>query len=397
MNHSPCAQAKDMNDAKAAEHGRSRHEGYKHFQHNRLQPAPLFFTKDSHPLPILDIYQGRSAFLIASGPSFKLIDQSRLRQPGIITMGLNNSAKTFRPNMWTSVDSPTNWIRSIWLDPAIQKFVPLSHVNKKLFDSNNWKMTNQTVGDCPNVIYFKRNEHFQARQFLTEDCFNWGNSGKNGGGRSVMLLAIRILYVLGFRKVYLLGCDFNMSPDAKYHFDQDRHRGSIKGNQSTYQKLNEWFKELRPLFEKEDYHVFNCNPESNLKAFKFISFEEAHDEALSHLDHIDVANERTRGLYDTDLREKEEGVGREMTWIRVNAPRGLKRCKYCGKKCFRASSDERFRDKVDILADCEHSRKKLWKKVPGGYNGDLKDVSTGLLPEAEAVANWNARFGKDGK
>lgn len=393
MTNSPVAVMRDEPDDKQAEHGRERHEGFRIYKHSFQQPAPLFFTQDSHPLWLGDIYRGRSAFLIASGPSFAALDHSKLRQPGIVTLGLNNSPRTFRPNMWCSVDSPDHWIRSIWEDPLIQKFVPLSHAKKRIFDSNRWQFTGEKVADCPNVVYYKRNEHFQAKQFLWEDCFNWGNHKDHGGGRSVMLPAIRILFTLGFRRAYLLGVDFNMTPQTTYHFDQRRHPGSVAGNNSTYQKLNQWFKELRPLFERENFTVLNCNRDSGLKAFDYISFDEAVKEAR-----IEAAgNERTRNLYDTETREKEEGVGKDLTWYRVNAPKGVKKCRYCRKKCVRASADEREGGKVQLLTNCEQSRKALWQKKGKRYVGNLKDVGTLLLSVEEAVADFNKRFGRDEK
>lgn len=306
----PVANTKDQNDAKIAEWGRARHDGYRKFKHGFLQPAPLFFTQDHHPLPLADIYRGRSAFLICSGPSFGALDHSHLNKPGILTMGLNNSPRTFRPKMWTSVDSPDHWIRSIWLDPTIMKFVPISHAAKPIFNSDEWRFMDLRCGDCPNVVYYKRNEHFQAKQFLWEDSFNWGNHKKHGGGRSIMLPAIRMLFTLGIRRVYLLGADFTMSREQKYHFEQDRHRGSIRGNNDTYQKLDKWFKELRPLFEAQDFRVFNCNPNSGLKAFDFIDYKDALGEAFSHMDGVDITHERTRGLYETKFEDKQKGVGK---------------------------------------------------------------------------------------
>lgn len=397
MNTVPRSDRKDAGDEKQAEHGLKRHEGRQRHNHRFLQPAPLFFTEDKHPLHLVDMFRGRSAFLICSGPSFLGLDHTKLRQPGIVTMGLNNSPRTFRPNLWTSVDSPDHWVKSIWLDPTIMKFVPLSHTEKRIFDSDKWAYPGLKVADCPNIIYYKRNEHFQARQWLWEDTFNWGNHKDYGGGRSIMLAAIRILFVLGFRRVYLLGCDFNMSPESKYHFDQGRHKGAIHGNNDTYRKLNGWFKELRPLFEKEGFHVLNCNPNSGLKSFDFISFEDAIHEAMSHFHFTDVTKERTRGLYDTETREKEEGIGREPTWVRLNNPRGLKRCRYCGKKCWRVSGFEDQPGKCQIRMGCEKSRQKLWQKKGNRYHGDLADVGTALLPEAEAVGEFNRRFGQEDK
>jgi len=306
----PAAEAKDENDAKLASWGRTRHEGYRKFKHAFTQPPPMFFTQDHHPLWLGDIYRGRSAFLICGGPSFGKLDHAPLARPGVVTMSVNNSVRTFRPNMWVSVDSPDHWIRSVWLDPTIMKWVPISHSPKKIFNSDSWTFMDLRVGDCPNIVYYKRNEHFQAKQFLWEDCFNWGNHKKFGGGRTVMLPAIRILYILGFRRVYLLGCDLNMSDTYGYHFDQDRHKGSVKGNNETYEKLKGWFKELRPLFEQQDFHVFNCNTESSLKAFDFISYEDALEDFDSQMDFVDVNVERTKGLYETKTEEKEKGVGK---------------------------------------------------------------------------------------
>jgi hypothetical protein len=307
---SPVADFKDKNDDRIARWGRARDDGYRKFRHNFMQPAPMFFTQDHHPLQICDTYRGRSAFLICGGPSFGKLDHAKLRQPGVLTMGLNNSVKTFRPNMHCSVDSPDHWVRSVWLDPTIQKFVPIDHAKKQVFNSDKWEFMNLRVGDCPNVVYYKRNEKFNAKQFLYEDCFNWGCHSKHGGGRSVMLVAVRVMFLLGIRRLYLLGADFNMSKESKYHFDQDRHKGSIKGNNSTYEKLNRWFAELRPLFEANGYDVFNCNPESKLLAFKSISFDDAVEETLSHFDYCDVENERTRGLYETKTDDKKKGVGK---------------------------------------------------------------------------------------
>lgn len=390
----PISRNRDANDETEARHGRARHEGHRINRFNAVQSPPLLFNKDKLPLFIADSFCGRSVFLIASGPSFLALDHTKLRQPGIVTMGLNNSARTFRPNLWTSVDSPDHWLKSIWLDPSIQKFVPLSHVEKKIFDSDAWRHLDVTVGDCPNVVFYKRNEHFQAKQWLWEDTINWGNHKDHGGGRSIMLAAIRILFILGFRRVYLLGCDFNMSPEAKYHFEQDRNKGSVRGNQETYAKLNQWFTQLRPLFEREDFNVLNCNPQSNLKAFDFIGFDDAINEALSHFRFTDVTKERTRGLYETETREKEEGTGRDPNWYRPNGPRGLKRCRFCGKKCAKPGAYQNQPGKIELICGCEKARQKVWKRKDGKYHGNLKDIGTALLPEAEAVADWNARFGR---
>jgi hypothetical protein len=154
------------------------------------------------------------------------------------------------------------------------------------------------VGDCPNVIGYCRNEKFHAPRFLTENSLNWGNHKDHGGGRSVMLPSLRICHLLGFRKVYLLGCDMKMSENYTYHFDENRSPGAVRCNMSTYDRLkNEYLPALKPVFDADGFQVFNCNPDSELKCFPFISFEDAIKEATVNLG--DIENERVWGMYST--------------------------------------------------------------------------------------------------
>ena len=304
----PKSSTPDNNDAKTQKWGRERHEGFKIGRW--MQAPPMLFTRDHHPMWMGDMYRGRSAYLILGGPSFSNLDQDKLKQPGLLTMGVNNSPRSFRPHMWTSVDSPSHFIKSIWLDPTIQKFVPICNAGKRLFDGEKWEFMDMVVGDCPNVVYYKRNEHFKHRQFLWEDCFNWGDHKKHGGGRSIMLVAIRLLFHMGIRKLYLLGADFKMDENSGYHFDQSRAAGSVRGNNSTYRKLNDRFTRLRPEFEKNDFQVFNCNPDSGLTAFDYVEYDTAIRRGLAEFGNIDIQNERTEGLYNVKDEDKKKGIGK---------------------------------------------------------------------------------------
>lgn len=305
----------DANDLARLRQGRVRHEGFDIGQY--VQSVPMLFTRDGHNMWLGDHYRGGHAFLILGGPSFgELLKESFefkgknrttseiLDYPGHITMSVNNSVRTYRPNLWACVDSPSHFIKSIWLDPKIQKFVPFCHTEKTLFDNETWKETDIKVGDCPNVLYYRRNEHFQDKQFMHEDTFNWGNHKNHGGGRSVMLVAFRMLYYLGIRNVYLLGCDFNMDDDSKYHFEQDRTKGSQNGNMSTYSKLKKRFADLKPQLDELGYNVWNCNPDSKLDVFPHMSFIDAARKASANMPLIET--ERTVGLYDKDASEKKE-------------------------------------------------------------------------------------------
>jgi hypothetical protein len=241
---------------------------------------------------------------VLNGPSLVSgdYDLSKLNSPGVITYGVNNGPSTFRPTFWSCVDDPGRFLKSIWLDPRITKFVPHAHAEKPIFDNETWNEMREDgrrvlVGECPNCVFFHRNEKFVANRWLFEDKINWGNHKDYGGCRTVMLPALRILFLLGFRKVYLLGADFTMTEEYAYHFDEKREKGAVNCNMKTYKRMrDEYFPKLKPFFKEEGFEVYNCNPDSGLKdTFDFISFDDAISECTGKLGN--VPNERTWGMY----------------------------------------------------------------------------------------------------
>lgn len=294
---------KDENDQRALRHGRERHIGFS-FESEYNQYMPFFYSSEGNvDYATVGNYRGSHAFLICGGPSFGELDHSKLKS--CLTMALNNSPKTYRPNMWTCVDQPSRFLKSIWLDPKIQKFVPFDHTDSDLWDntreswgplySNVEKQKVMKVAQCPNILFYRRNEKFEPSRWLYEYTFNWGDHSKWGGGRSVMLVALKLLYVLGIRNVYLLGCDLIMDETHKYHFEEHRDKGAQRGNMSTYKKMIEvYFPQLKPHFDAAGFKVYNCNQASRLQVFPHMPYEEAIKKATAHLS---IDTEISCGMY----------------------------------------------------------------------------------------------------
>jgi len=275
------------------------------------EPVPFFYTRAGAVLALEGQYRGGHAFLMANGPSVAALDLDPLHRRWVMT--LNNGARTFRGNANCTVDEPSRFSLSMWLDPTILKFAPMSHFEKSLWDNRlvhtdqgwvqRWEASKLKLGDCPNVAGYRRNEKFHAPRWLNEETVNWGNHGKWGGGRSVLLASLRILHLLGFRHVYLLGVDFDMSATKHYHFTEGRTPQAVKGNMSTYAKLQKWFTELQPQFQKAGFKVFNCNLESKLTAFPFLPYEEAL--AASGAQIGAHTQEKTEGMYTRVAEQKK--------------------------------------------------------------------------------------------
>jgi hypothetical protein len=355
----------------------------------------MLFNREGLNLFLGDSYQGCSAFLILGGPSFgELIKGSSmlqgemvsnlelLKHPGFVTMATNNAPRTFRTNLWTIVDSPQNFIKSIWLDPKISKFVPFDHAEKKIFDNEAWVEMDKLVGECPNVHFFRRNEHFVPEQFLTEASFNWGEHSNaidalgNKGGRSVMLVALKLLYFLGVRKVFLLGCDFKMDDNTKYHFEQDRSKGSQSGNNATYDILKKRFEALLPIFDAANFKVFNCNLDSGLKVFPMIPFDEAI--VLATKDMPNIKTERTAGLYDRKANEKKNKVTKPVAPI----TEGIDTAIDLNKTEFTEEEKKVAKKKLDwlrkVLDDTKHAR-DTYKLMPDANADNIQNLENAVI------------------
>lgn len=281
--NSPGGVDRDAADQERLRHARERSVGFPMGAYR--QPPPMLFTRDGHNVFLGDMYRGRAAFLICGGPSLTTHNLSLLLERGILTMAVNNAATIVRPHLWCSVDDPGNFSDAIWADPAILKFVPLCHMEKPFRQRNaNGELipSLEKVGDMPAVFGYRRNEAFVPEQFLQEDTFNWGNHGKRvdslgcKGSRSVMFVAIRMLYYLGVRQIFLIGCDFRMQEGRQnYAFEQDRSRSSIRGNNSSYAIMNQRFTALLPHFAEAGLQIANCTPDSGLKVFPYSPYEQA--------------------------------------------------------------------------------------------------------------------------
>jgi len=298
--------AQDRVDLTRWKHDRDRLVGYDYAgEYNQYKP--FFFSAESNiNYADVGIVKGSTAFLIGGGPSFSKIPKEQIDLlNGCKTMVMNNSIKNFRSDMMISVDDPSRFLLSAWLDPKIIKYTPFSNAEKPLWDSRHINGKDRfcpagfIVRQCPNVYFFRRNSKFHGPRFFTESTINWGCSKHHGGCRSVMLSALKILFLLGYRKIYLVGVDMSMQNGKKYHFEDGRDpKQGVRGNNNTYDRMN---KEYMPNIKKEGkrygFEVFNCNPDSQLKTFDHVPLDKAIIDAT--LDFGDVKKEKTEGMYCT--------------------------------------------------------------------------------------------------
>lgn len=293
-------------------------------------------------------YAPACAFLVLNGPSLSDADKDALRLPGIMTAGVNNGPAHFRPDFWFSVDKPARFLTSVFMDPRICKFIGDGKHGEWLRDEQKWadagcpdvghfsdehseayKIREQVqaempdadkktikqeaevrcikwhtqwdsgikVEDCPNVVYCKLSTHFKPKEFLTEPVYCMGNSKEHGGGRSVMLFALKALFVLGFRRVFLVGCDWFMAKEFSYGFEEKRHSHAVNNNNTTFGRITSMLVQAYEHFADHDFIVENCNPNSFLTAIPYRPLDEAIEIARAKMPKHEV----TAGRYQFKL------------------------------------------------------------------------------------------------
>lgn len=257
--------------------------------------------REKHPTDCLrNMLAGGPAFLVCGGPSSKNLHLERLNERGVWSMGVNNAAghPRFRANAFVCSDPPMKFSHSIWLDPAVMKFVPtpkLSGSRSKLRrkDDGVFAKLDHRVSGCPNVWGFQRLSWMMPdEQYFLAEGACWGNLAagvkRTGEKKTVctMLLAMRLLRYLGAGRVYLVGVDFDMRPGEVYSFAQRKHAKGCNSNNGQFSVVNEWLCRMQEegTFEKFGVEYYNCNPNSGLRAFPHVPFDTALEDATGRVE-----------------------------------------------------------------------------------------------------------------
>ncbi|MEX0725313.1 MAG: hypothetical protein WD065_03530, partial [Planctomycetaceae bacterium] len=119
-------------------------------------------------------------------------------------MGINLSGVgLIRPNFWTAYDPSSRFLRSLYLDAGIVKFVPRRRAHDFIPD------TNYKVCEAPQLFFFERDTRRGFADFLGphhSKIVDWADT---------FVQAIDILYRLGFRKLLLAGCEMRVRPSRE--------------------------------------------------------------------------------------------------------------------------------------------------------------------------------------
>lgn len=228
---------------------------------------PMQWVSNMHADP----KDNRAAFLIGRGWSATPDKRWRIERSGIPVMAVNDyPADGPKPRYWCSGDPPIYFRESIWRDPEVMKFCGLHNSNGERPRDGAYA-PKHLVKDAPNTFFFHQaTDEMDTDHWLFHPFIAWGSTigcengpkqlYERGAARSSMLIGLKLLWFLGYRRVYLLGCDC-----TSHHHPAPEYWNTI------FHLLGA----LAPGFKRWGYQVMQTNPDSYLRTFPFVRFDDA--------------------------------------------------------------------------------------------------------------------------
>jgi hypothetical protein len=214
-----------------------------------------------------------AAFLISRGWSATMEKREAIAELGLPVMAVNDyPADGPKPWYWCSGDGPSCFSNRIWDDPDVTKFCEVRN-QKFLRPRESAYEPAQYTPDAPNVHFFHQvNNLMETEAWLHVPYIAWGTSLygpdvpppliEEGSARSSMLIGLRLLWHLGFRRIYLLGCDC-----TPHHHPAPNY----------WKVMFKYIEQIAEYFPGNGLHVFQTNPDSHLRTFAFADFWQTLD------------------------------------------------------------------------------------------------------------------------
>lgn len=219
-------------------------------------------------------YEGQACFVIGNGPSLKISDLERIKKAGYVCFASNKIYKCFdqtdwRPDFYACTDTMVftqNW-EEIFQEVNCVKF--LSYLFQWHISYEEWKKKDHLI--------IRYNVKYLTEEF-PEDVIRMASGG------SVTYVLIALAWMMGFKTIYLIGCDHT------YKFYETLHKKAgvtettetVQGDYfvKDYMKVGEkmcigdmdrverGYKMAKEHIEKSGGHIYNATRGGVLEVFE---------------------------------------------------------------------------------------------------------------------------------
>jgi hypothetical protein len=155
-------------------------------------------------------------WIIGGGPSLASLPTDRIAASPLPKFSINLAGhRLLRPTFWTAYDPTGRFLRSTYLDPSIMKFIPRGRAMDVV------PGTTSKVCDSPNTVFFDRDHSIGFNDFLSPQVSTTNQDGQRRPDaitdwQDSLIQAIHLAWTIGFRKLYLAGCDMHVAPSPEW-------------------------------------------------------------------------------------------------------------------------------------------------------------------------------------
>ena len=210
------------------------------------------------------IYKGKRCFIVCTGPSLTVDDLNKLKND--ITFSMNSIFKIFsstswRPDYYFFTDSTVY--------EKLQDSIDLSQYKYAFFNCNlckNFGVTSKNLVQLPvysNYIWYKEEFKIDFSDNLYAIVYE---------GYTVTYLALQMAAYMGFKEIYLLGCDCNYSGE-KQHLVEYGIKVKAQEAVKTENNLIVAFSAAKEYADKHGIKIYNATRGGKLEVFERVDFD----------------------------------------------------------------------------------------------------------------------------
>lgn len=211
------------------------------------------------------IHEGERCFIVCTGPSLTLEDVEKLRDE--YTFSMNSIIKLFPKTSWR----PTYYVIN-------DKNAYINLENELLqYQSDNWFGSDLMIDDTHAKVDFIPYpmdilNHTNGLHFKDKFKFSDNPYAIVYAGHTVVFDIIQFATYMGFKEIYLLGCDCNYSGE-KRHFEEYKDSKLVAGNDME-SKMIMTYQVAKKYADAYGIKIYNATRGGKLEVFERVNFDD---------------------------------------------------------------------------------------------------------------------------
>lgn len=205
---------------------------------------------------------GLDVFFCCPGPSLKFINPKILNGAGRMVAAVNNSYPFVKPDIWFAMDDPNCYSREVFWEPFIKimrgGYQDRTCADREIDSNYNLYYADVKKYDSKNAIFNTKGEDVK---------FVWE--------KNVMATAFNVLFWMGAKRIYMIGCDLDNSK-SDYHHGQKLSDKNKNWNKRLYSDLFGWMKWLTEESVNYGIEIKSATENSKINTFmEYVPLKEA--------------------------------------------------------------------------------------------------------------------------